>query len=87
MLTQMMNVGYDTYKTKTERPRGAEGQGRADSRAGEWIYAAYYDNVLAGRLLYDGRARWRLDRRIRFSSTTSACTRRRATRWHLSSPA
>ncbi|MGB8520213.1 MAG: amidohydrolase [Candidatus Tumulicola sp.] len=47
MLTQMLNVGYDAYKDKA----GVIGALKAKASqlpAGQWIYAAYYDNVLQG---------------------------------------
>ncbi len=47
MLTQMLNVGYDTYKSKA----AVLGELKAKASqlpAGRWIYAAYYDNVLQG---------------------------------------
>ena len=47
MLTQMTNVGYDTYKSKAG-VLAALKQKVAQLPAGQWIYAGYYDNVLQG---------------------------------------
>ena len=47
MLTQMINVGYDTYKTKADVLSALKAK-VATTPAGQWIYAAYYDNVLQG---------------------------------------
>ncbi|HEX4014914.1 MAG TPA: amidohydrolase [Candidatus Cybelea sp.] len=47
MLTQMTNVGYDTYKTKAAVLTALK-QKVAQLPAGQWIYAGYYDNVLQG---------------------------------------
>lgn len=47
MLTQMMNVGYDTYKTKADVLAALKSK-VAQLPAGQWIYAGYYDNVLQG---------------------------------------
>jgi predicted amidohydrolase YtcJ len=47
MLTQMTDVGYDTYKTKAG-VLAALKQKVAQLPAGQWIYAGYYDNVLQG---------------------------------------
>ncbi len=47
MLTQMLNVGYDAYKDKAG-VIGALKTKASQLPAGQWIYAAYYDNVLQG---------------------------------------
>jgi predicted amidohydrolase YtcJ len=47
MLTQMMNVNYDTYKTKAAVLAALKSQ-VARIPAGQWLYAGYYDNVLQG---------------------------------------
>src|SRR5579871_5981262 len=47
MLTQMLNVGYDSYKQKTGVIEALKAKA-AQISAGQWIYAAYYDNVLQG---------------------------------------
>ncbi len=47
MLTQMTNVGYDTYKTKAD-VLAALKQKIAQLPAGQWVYAGYYDNILQG---------------------------------------
>lgn len=50
MLTQMTNVGFDTYKTKGDviAALKAKVQGLP---SGQWLYAGYYDNVLQGGYL------------------------------------
>jgi predicted amidohydrolase YtcJ len=50
MLTQMMNVGYDAYKTKADVLAALKAKA-AGLAAGQWIYAGYYDNVLQGGYL------------------------------------
>lgn len=47
MLTQMTNVGSDTYKTKAD-VLGALKAKAAEMPAGQWIYADLYDNLLQG---------------------------------------
>jgi predicted amidohydrolase YtcJ len=47
MLTQMMYVGYDSYKTKDAVLAALKAKA-AQTPAGQWIYAANYDNVLQG---------------------------------------
>jgi len=47
MLTQTLNVGSDTYRTKAAVLDALKGKA-AQLPAGEWLYAAYYDNVLQG---------------------------------------
>ncbi len=50
MLTQMVNVGYDTYKTKTDVLAALKAKVQA-LPPGTWLYAGYYDNVLQGGYL------------------------------------
>jgi len=47
MLTQMVNIGYDTYKTKADVLAALKDRAAA-LPAGQWLYAAYYDNILQG---------------------------------------
>ncbi len=47
MLTQMMNVGSDTYKTKADVLAALKAKAAA-MPAGQWIYADLYDNLLQG---------------------------------------
>ena len=47
MLTQMSDVGYDAYKTKADVLAALKAKA-AQLPAGQWIYAAYYDNILQG---------------------------------------
>ncbi len=47
MLTQTMNVGYDSYKTKADVLAVLKAKA-GQLPPGQWIYAAYYDNVLQG---------------------------------------
>jgi predicted amidohydrolase YtcJ len=51
MLTQMMSVSYDLYKNKQSVLAALKAKA-AQTKAGEWIYAAYYDNVLHGGYLH-----------------------------------
>ncbi len=50
MLTQMLNVGYDTYKTKGAVLDALKAKA-AQLAPGQWLYAGYYDNVLQGGYL------------------------------------
>lgn len=50
MLTQMTDVGYDTFKTKTDVLDALKAKAQGLS-SGQWLYAAYYDNVLQGGYL------------------------------------
>jgi predicted amidohydrolase YtcJ len=47
MLTQTMNAGYDTYKTKADLLQALKAKAAALA-SGAWIYASYYDNILQG---------------------------------------
>lgn len=47
MLTQMMHVDSDTYKTKADVIAALSAKA-AQTPAGQWIYADLYDNVLQG---------------------------------------
>lgn len=47
MLTQMTNVGSDTYKTKADVLAALKAKA-AGLPAGQWIYADLYDNLLQG---------------------------------------
>ncbi len=47
MLTQMMYVGYDAYKTKADVLAALKAKA-AQTPDGQWIYGANYDNVLQG---------------------------------------
>jgi hypothetical protein len=47
MLTQMANIGYDAYKSKADVLAALKARA-AQTPAGQWIYAANYDNVLQG---------------------------------------
>jgi predicted amidohydrolase YtcJ len=50
MLTQMFNVGYDTYKTKAEVLAALKARAQT-LPTNAWVYAGYYDNVLQGGYL------------------------------------
>jgi predicted amidohydrolase YtcJ len=50
MLTQMQDVSYDSYKTKAEVLAALKAK-VAQTPSGQWLYAAYYDNVLQGGYL------------------------------------
>jgi hypothetical protein len=47
MLTQTMNAGYDTNKSKADVLAALKAKA-AQLPSGAWIYASYYDNVLQG---------------------------------------
>jgi predicted amidohydrolase YtcJ len=47
MLTQMMNAGYDQYKTKVDLLAVLKAKA-AQTPPNQWIYAANYDNLLQG---------------------------------------
>ncbi len=50
MLTQMLDVGYDSYKTKGAVLDALKAKAAALA-PGQWLYAGYYDNVLQGGYL------------------------------------
>jgi predicted amidohydrolase YtcJ len=50
MLTQMINVGYDAYKTKADVLTALKAKAQTLA-SGAWLYAGYYDNVLQGGYL------------------------------------
>lgn len=47
MLTQTMNAGSDTYKTKADVLAALKAK-TAQLPSGAWLYASYYDNILQG---------------------------------------
>src|ERR1700733_1547104 len=47
MLTQTMNAGSDTYKTKADVLAALKAKA-AQLPSGAWLYASYYDNILQG---------------------------------------
>jgi predicted amidohydrolase YtcJ len=50
MLTQMLDVGYDTYRSKADAIAAMKAK-VAGLPPGQWLYAGYYDNVLQGGYL------------------------------------